>query len=159
AAHGPAARLRSRASRGAGTTEDAMATRTRTAHDAKGVTTPDAGKKPAVQLKKITLLIQYAKDPMKSLAFYRDVLGMKVVEESPQWVQLDGGGVHLALHAHEKLPAPRGVAHPWVVFEVDDPHAAYEALKSEGVAFRGPPVEVCGDEKTVGLSADFEDPD
>jgi predicted enzyme related to lactoylglutathione lyase len=112
-----------------------------------------------VRLGKISLVILYAKDPIASLAFYRDLLGMKVTEETPHWVQMDGGGVSLALHHHPKMPASRDEALPWVVFEVEDPRAAYEALKAKGAKFLEPPKQVCGDEKMVGLSADLLDPD
>jgi lactoylglutathione lyase len=114
---------------------------------------------PEVRLSKIGLVIGYTRDTARSVAFYRGVLGMRVVEESPQWAQFDGGGVHLAMHVHPKLPAERGIAHPWIVFEVTDPHATYAALVAKGVVMKGPLQEVCGDETTVGLSGDFEDPD
>jgi catechol 2,3-dioxygenase-like lactoylglutathione lyase family enzyme len=123
-----------------------------------------AGKAPAkasppVHLSKIGLVILYVKDPIASLAFYRDLLGMTVVEESPGWVQLDGGGTHLALHPHPSIPADRGSAASWVVFEVDDVHGTYRALRDRGVAFLCEPKQVCGDEKKAGLSADLKDPD
>ena len=72
-----------------------------------------------VQIGKIAMVIVYSKDPMASLPFYRDLLGMKVQEESPHWVQLDGGGVSLAIHEHPKMPATREDALPWVVFHVE----------------------------------------
>lgn len=114
---------------------------------------------PELRLEKMSLVILYAADVARSVRFYRDVLGLRVVEESPQWAQFDGGGTHLAVHPHPKLPAERGVAHPWIVFDVADPHAAYAALVARGVAMKGPLQEVCGDEQRAGLSGDFEDPD
>ena len=114
---------------------------------------------PPVSLSKIGLVILYVKDPIASLAFYRDLLGMTVVEESPGWVQLDGGGTHLALHPHPSIPADRGSACSWVVFEVDDVQGAHAALRDRGVAFLCEPKQVCGDEKKAGLSADLKDPD
>lgn len=112
-----------------------------------------------IRLGHISLFILYARDVMKSLPFYRDLLGMKVVEASPHWVQLDGGGVHLALHPHPAFPDKLGVAHPWVVFDVADVHGAYQALLAKGLKFTSPPKEVTSDATSVGLSADFEDPD
>ncbi len=81
------------------------------------------------------------------------------MDASPQWVELDAGGVHLALHPHDRIPEDRGPAYPWIVFRVDDVRGTYEALRAKGVAFLAPPQEVCGDETTVGLSADLKDPD
>lgn len=112
-----------------------------------------------VRLDRISMFILFSRDTMKSVAFYRDVLGMKVLESSPYWADLDGGGVHLALHPHDKMPEKHGVAHPWVVFQVEDVRGAFEALKAKGIAFTCEPKEVCSDATTVGLSADFEDPD
>lgn len=112
-----------------------------------------------VALSKISLVIVYVKDPIASLAFYRDLLGMKVLEESPQWVELDGGGTHLALHPHPSIPADRGTTASWVVFQVDDVHGTHQALVKKGATFLCAPKEVCGDEKRAGLSADLKDPD
>jgi len=112
-----------------------------------------------VRLSKLSMVILYVRDPMASLPFYRDLLGMTVQEASPGWVQLDAGGASVSLHPHPKMPEKRHDAESWVVFHVDDPRAAYEALRAKGVTFMGPPKQVCGDDKTIGLSADFTDPD
>ena len=113
----------------------------------------------AVHFDKLSLVIFYVRDPMASLAFYRDLLGMKVKEASPHWVELDCGGTALALHPHANLPEKRDAANPWVVFQVDDVHGAYQALLDKGVKFMSAPKQVCGDETYVGLSADLADPD
>jgi predicted enzyme related to lactoylglutathione lyase len=105
------------------------------------------------------MVILYVKDTMAALPFYRDLLGMKVTEASPHWVELDGGGVSLALHPHPQVPAKRDTAYPWVVFSVEDVRGTYEALRAKGAAFLAPPKAVCGDEVRTGLSADLEDPD
>jgi predicted enzyme related to lactoylglutathione lyase len=112
-----------------------------------------------VRISKLAMVILYSKDPMGSLAFYRDLLGMTVKEASPHWVELDGGGVSLAIHEHPKMPTTRDEATPWVVFQVDDIRGTYEALRAKGAKFLGEPKQVCGDETTVGLSADLLDPD
>ncbi len=112
-----------------------------------------------VRLNRLSMVILYARDPMKSLAFYRDLLGLKVLEASPEWVELDGGGVHLALHHHPSMPEKRGGAEPWVVFSVDDVRGTYEALLAKGAKFLCAPKQACADETTVGLSADLADPD
>jgi predicted enzyme related to lactoylglutathione lyase len=114
---------------------------------------------PQVHVSKLSMVILFARDPIASLAFYRDLLGMKVTEESPQWVQLEAGGVAIALHAHPNIPAKRDGANPWIVFGVDDVRGTYEALKAKGATFLTEPKQVCGDETYVGLSADLHDPD
>ena len=112
-----------------------------------------------VRLDKLSLVIFYVRDPMASLAFYRDLLGMKVTEASPQWVQLDCGGTSLALHPHPSLPEKRDASNPWVVFQVDDVHGAYQALLDKGVKFISAPKQVCAYDTYVGMSADLADPD
>jgi extradiol dioxygenase family protein len=112
-----------------------------------------------VRIAKMAMVIVYSKDPMASLPFYRDLLGMRVQEASPHWVQLDCGGVSLSIHVHPNIPATRDEAAPWVVFQVDDVRGTYEALVAKGVRFLEPPKQVCGDETMVGLSADLLDPD
>jgi catechol 2,3-dioxygenase-like lactoylglutathione lyase family enzyme len=111
-----------------------------------------------VRLSRLAMVILYARDPIRSLAFYRDVLGMTVREQSPEWVELDGGGVSIALHVSPK-PVERTDTSPWVVFSVDDVRAAYDALAAKGVRFLKPLTQVCGDEKNRGLAGDFSDPD
>jgi catechol 2,3-dioxygenase-like lactoylglutathione lyase family enzyme len=147
------------------TTKKAPAKRAATAKPAapkKAAPKPVAGSTagaPPVRLSKIGLVILYVKDPIASLAFYRDVLGMTVLEQSPEWAELDAGGMHLALHSHPSIPADRGSACSWVVFSVDDVFATYRALLARGVKFLGEPKQVCGDERKAGMSADLKDPD
>ena len=120
---------------------------------------PQTKAAPDVHLSNLSLVILYVKDPMASLVFYRDLLGMKVTEASPHWAQLDCGAVSLALHPHPAIPAKRDAAHPWVVFGVDDIHGTYAALLAKGAKFMSAPTKVCGDETYSGLSADLADPD
>lgn len=121
--------------------------------------TPERPVDPPIRLNKASLLICYVRDAMASVAFYRDKLGMKVLEASPHWAELDAGGIRLALHPHPKLPATREPTLPFLVFTVDDVHGAYEALRAHGVTFLTPPKEVFGDESMVGLAADLADLD
>ena len=41
----------------------------------------------------------YVKDLPRMTAFYRDGLGLRVVTNSPTWVELDAGGATVGLHA------------------------------------------------------------
>ena len=102
---------------------------------------PQKTASPALGTLKLSLVIFYVRDPMASLPFYRDLLGMKVTEASPEWVALDGGGVSLALHPHPAIPAKREATSPWVVFDVDDVRGAYEALVAKGATVHRPPEE------------------
>jgi catechol 2,3-dioxygenase-like lactoylglutathione lyase family enzyme len=56
-------------------------------------------------------------DMKKAITFYRDVLGLRLVEESVGWSAFDVGGVRLGLH--ERDPGtPYGAV---VTFEVGSP--------------------------------------
>ena len=120
---------------------------------------PDRPAEPPVRLAKASLLICYVRDAMASLAFYRDVLGMTPLEASPHWVELDAGGIHLALHPHPKMPEKREATLPFLVFPVDDVRGTHARMVAHGVKFLTPPKEVFGDATMVGLAADLADPD
>lgn len=106
-----------------------------------------------------TVILYVAKMP-RSVAFYRDVLGLPVRLDSPEWVELETGGATLALHAGVK-PAPAGgpdpdsVPHAHVSFAVASVAAAHAALEGRGVAFVHGPRPIA-----PGISlARFRDPD
>lgn len=112
-----------------------------------------------IKLSTLAYVIVYVKDTKKALAFYRDVLGMKVRFDDNGWVEMETGAVTLALHADEKHKVDQAVG-PVPVFSVEDIYAAYEGLKNKGVKFDKELQVVCeGEEGKVGKSADFRDPD
>lgn len=99
-----------------------------------------------IQLQKPEYLVVYVSDMQRSVAFYRDVLGLPLRFTSPGWSEFDTGSIALALHvtgpAQENGPAyqgrpPAGMAH--LGFVVDDLPAIYEALKARDVHFSLPP--------------------
>jgi catechol 2,3-dioxygenase-like lactoylglutathione lyase family enzyme len=47
----------------------------------------------------VSCVLLYVKDLAGMTAFYRDAVGLAVVSETETWVELDGGGVKLGLHA------------------------------------------------------------
>jgi catechol 2,3-dioxygenase-like lactoylglutathione lyase family enzyme len=51
---------------------------------------------------KFELVMVIVSDMDRSVAFYRDVLGLKLLFQSPQWSQFDVGGVGLGLHPQGK---------------------------------------------------------
>ena len=109
----------------------------------------------SVSLSRISLIMLGVSDLQRSLAFYRDQLGLSLRGTGGEFAFLDGGGVTLALREAPGLgPAPdeRRVE---VVFGVDDIEAAHQALRSRGVEFRREPRPVTGDQHAV----DFRDPD
>lgn len=90
-------------------------------------------------VKRMSNVILYVQDINAEVPFYRDKLGLKVLypEEADDyrkaggWVELDAGGVLLALHdgAHGRV----GDEAPKITFEVDDLERARQGLVNQGV--------------------------
>ena len=75
-------------------------------------------------------LVIYVSDMERSVAFYRDILGLPLKFSSPGWSEFNNSGTTLALHRHLN---PGGE-------DVQAAHAAagqatYETLKAEGAHF------------------------
>jgi catechol 2,3-dioxygenase-like lactoylglutathione lyase family enzyme len=97
---------------------------------------------------KLAVAILFARDVAKLRAFYEGVLGLAVVDETPDgdWVRLDAGGAGLALHAIPKSiaknitiadpPKPRADAPLKLAFHADDPGEERKRLLALGVTMR-----------------------
>ena len=111
------------------------------------------------RLLRISNIILRVEDLERSLAFYRDLLGITVLGSSESFAFLNGGGVTLALNAigADMEANPPGLVE--VVFEVDDIDATYAALSGAGVPFRLEPRVVMNSEGRDLVAADFRDPD
>ena len=48
----------------------------------------------------------------RSLKFYRDVLGLKLLVQNEEWVEFDVGGQRLALRKVDSIPARQEGSHP-----------------------------------------------
>ncbi len=82
---------------------------------------------------KYTLLAQ---DMDRAVTFYRDAVGLEARFVSPWWSELAMAGAVVALHG-----GGDGSEHPTGLgFEVDDIHAATEALTAAGGSLLGSPV-------------------
>lgn len=108
---------------------------------------------------RLRYLILFVSDIDRSVAFYRDLLGMKVREETRTSAELDVGTATLALHLAHVDPKCRH--HPPMLagscrlgFYVDDLEEAHARLLGAGVTCLAPP-EAQFDLR-VGL---YEDPD
>jgi catechol 2,3-dioxygenase-like lactoylglutathione lyase family enzyme len=83
----------------------------------------------------------HVSDLARSVRFYVEVLGFKLVAESPGWAEVDaGGGLRLGLHpAHPGSPRPGAEGSITIGLEVTRPIAEVVAiLENRGVRFRGP---------------------
>lgn len=107
---------------------------------------------------KISNVILRLADLERSLEFYRDRVGMKVLGASETFAFLDGGGVTLAINAiGDNMRDHPAVTE--IVFEVEDVQAAYAALVARGVEVRLAPRPVMSSGERALLAADFRDPD
>ena len=78
-----------------------------------------------------------ATDTARAVAFYRDVLGLKLIFQAPpQLAFFDCGGVRLMLSPAEPEFDHQGSV---LYFAVDDIKAAHSALTAAGAAFRTAP--------------------
>jgi catechol 2,3-dioxygenase-like lactoylglutathione lyase family enzyme len=108
-----------------------------------------------MKLTQIGFVMLGVSDLNRSVAFYRDKLGLSVKQEIPGFAFLDGGGVTLCLSQPlARTTGPAGGASE-IVFSVDDVRAAYQALRGRGVQFMQEPRAVSG----PMWAANFEDPD
>ncbi|MET0619789.1 MAG: VOC family protein [Thermoanaerobaculia bacterium] len=104
---------------------------------------------------KIGMLMLGVTDMNRSVAFYRDCVGLPVQFGNDEVTFLDGGGVTLVLQVRKELPPPDGGNRTEIVLPVEDIDEAHRTLRDRGAAFRVEPRLVTGDR----LAADFRDPD
>ena len=124
-------------------------------------------------------------DMERSLAFYRDLLGLEVlveIERQGEYIEqvvgfpeaslrivglkLPQGSNHILELIEYRTPKGQrgdlqtcnpGVAH--LCFVTDDIHSAYESLCARGVTFKSPPVRIPTGPSAGGFDAYFLDPD
>lgn len=103
---------------------------------------------------KLGVFMVVVKDMDRSVAFYRDVLGLKVVFHSPGWSTLDAGNVNVGLHSESEHLKVHPTESAQCGFYVDDIQRTVAELKSKGVRVLMPPKK-----EDFGWLAVFEDPD
>jgi catechol 2,3-dioxygenase-like lactoylglutathione lyase family enzyme len=107
------------------------------------------------KLKQIGVVMLGVTQMDRSLAFYRDKLGLELKGQNEGFAFLDGGGVMLCLsEALGRLGSPIPGATE-VVFSVGDVWGAHKALRARGVEFTLEPRTVTG----PMWAANFDDPD
>jgi lactoylglutathione lyase len=105
--------------------------------------------------------IVFVSDMARSVAFYRDVLGLRLRFESHKWTEFETPGMTLALHladapSHSTASPdaiPAGQCH--LGFAVEDIDAFHEEMVAKGVPCLQPPQE----EDFGGRLAGYADPD
>ncbi|HZQ90522.1 MAG TPA: VOC family protein [Terriglobales bacterium] len=82
---------------------------------------------------KLGLIMVVVKDMKRSTAFYRDVLGLSVRFESPEWTQLDAGNIGVGLHGQSQQLHSDKTNAVQFGFYVDDVQKTVADLKKKGV--------------------------
>lgn len=106
--------------------------------------------------KKINYVTLVVKDMQKSISFYKDVLGLSVKMNMPQWTEFDTEGTTLALTPEtaemtvDPMNNHSGIS---LGFQVKDLDKAYSDLRKKGASFPMPPMD-----QGYGFSATFDDP-
>lgn len=91
-------------------------------------------------------------DMDRAVTFYRDALGLEVVEHDGDWTEVTAGDQRIGLNASE---SPAGDGGAVIAFGVEGPiEDAVASLKDKGVQFTG---ELS--EHPWGKIAPFQDPD
>jgi len=107
-----------------------------------------------ILIKRVNWLEVKVTDMKEAIAFYRDVLGLKVKKEWPYYVIFDlPGTLTFAITLGGKKGRKEGA--PNIYFAVEDLNAEYEKLKEKGVNFIEPPKK----QYWGGYAALFTDPD
>lgn len=107
------------------------------------------------KLHNIGVVMLGVKELGRSVAFYRDALGLALKTQFEGFAFLDGGGITLALSEALGRSAPAIAGATEVVFSVGDVKGARKALGERGIAFTHEPRNVAG----PMWAANFNDPD
>jgi len=107
------------------------------------------------KLTQVSVVMLGVHDVTRSLAFYRDMLGLQVQREIPGFAFLNAGGVTLCLSEPAAKVRGQLAGAGEIVFSVEDVTAAYQALQAKGVQFTHEPRNIT----PTARVANFDDPD
>ena len=93
-----------------------------------------------LQVKHLTVLVA---DMQRSIAFYRDVLGLNAVEVSDYWSEFEAGPVHIGLHPGRtdeptQFESGTDAGTLNIVLQSPDLDVAIDRLRKRGVDVQGP---------------------
>ena len=103
-----------------------------------------------MQVPRLSYTITFVSDMNKAVSFYRDVLGLSLKVESPDWSEFATGDTTLALHAASDKNPPGKVE---LGFTVADVETFYREMIAKRVVFSMPPTK----QDFGGMLAQFVD--
>ena len=105
-----------------------------------------------------THAIVFVSDMARSVAFYREILGLPLRSESSEWTEFETPGSTLALHLADGPATPSQSMAPaaqcQLGFSVEDIDAFHQQMIAKGVTCLQPP-----EEEDFGKLAEYADPD
>jgi lactoylglutathione lyase len=97
---------------------------------------------------KVDYVMVIVSDMQRSVAFYRDTLGLPLKFESPGWSEFETGGTTLALHPGARAAGSEGAPPTGPVagtcslgFSVSDLNRTFAELRDRGARFVQPPTD------------------
>ncbi len=110
-------------------------------------------------MNKFGYVIVFVSNMERSVAFYRDILGLSVKHQSPKWTEFGTGETTLALHLadtadHPHTHATMPAGHCHIGLSVTDLNAFHAAMVGKGVKCIQPPKK-----EDFGSLAIYADPD
>ncbi|MFZ0913886.1 MAG: VOC family protein [Candidatus Korobacteraceae bacterium] len=103
---------------------------------------------------KLTTIMLIVKEMERSVAFYRDVVGLKLEIHTPDWSSLSAGNITLGLHPESQYSKVAPTLGCTFGFEVSDIQSLVQELKSKSVPMMMEPIH-----EDFGWLAIFTDPD
>jgi lactoylglutathione lyase len=110
---------------------------------------------------KVDYVMVNVADMPRSVAFYRDVLGLRLKFETPGWSEFDTGATTLALHAASPSALSQGAAQAGPTagtcslgFSVPNLNATYAELCDRGARFVMPPTDQPTEEIRLAVCLD-----
>jgi catechol 2,3-dioxygenase-like lactoylglutathione lyase family enzyme len=114
---------------------------------------------PALVANRVILRVS---DLNKSIAFYRDQVGLPLQATFDEFAVLGGGGATVMLQQLVRKssgPSTGLASFTEIVLESPDVFASYRSLRARGIEFRREPSAATTDGSRVLYAADFRDPD
>jgi catechol 2,3-dioxygenase-like lactoylglutathione lyase family enzyme len=107
------------------------------------------------RLSRVGTILLGVRQAARSIAFYRDTLGLPLTAQFEGFAFFNAGGVTLALSEALARAIPQIAGAIEVVFAVEGVRQAHKSLSEKGVSFTIEPRQVAG----PNWAANFQDPD